>query len=103
MQFEGEKVILCHGVVDLRKGAPGLLALLEKPDVGVWYLFSNRRRSLVKCVKKDSRGHWVATRRLDRGHFEWIERAAGSSVIKAGAASSLCDGHKIKRRPKDIF
>jgi len=103
MQFEGEKVILCHGVVDLRKGASGLLALVELPETGVWYLFSNRRRSLVKCVKRDSRGSWVAVRRLERGHFEWIERASVSSIIQAVDARSICDGHRIKRCPKDIF
>lgn len=103
MQFEGEKVILCHGVVDLRKGGSGLLALLDKPKAGVWYMFSNRRRNLIKCVKTDARGTWVATRRLGRGHFYWIERAAGASSISVTDASSLCDGQRIKRRPEDIF
>jgi hypothetical protein len=31
MLFEGAKVILCHGVVDLRKGAVGLLGLIPDP------------------------------------------------------------------------
>ena len=103
MQFENEKVILCHGVVDLRKGASGLLALVEAPETGVWYMFSNRRRSLIKCVKTDSRGTWVTARRLNQGHFHWIERVAGASSIRAVEASSLCDGHRIKKRPEDIF
>ncbi len=32
MLFEGDKVILCHGVVDLRKGAIGLLSLVPEPE-----------------------------------------------------------------------
>ena len=42
MLLEGDKVILCHGVVDLRKGAAGLLGLMPHPKRGTWYLFSNR-------------------------------------------------------------
>ena len=38
MLFEGSKVILCHGVVDLRKGAAGLMSLVAEPEPGTWYL-----------------------------------------------------------------
>lgn len=103
MLFEGEKVILCHGVVDLRKGASGLLGLLVKPESGTWYMFSNRRRSLIKCVKHDGRGSWVATRRLGHGHFHWIEKVAGSTAIRVTDAALLCDGQRIKRRAEDIL
>lgn len=97
MLFEGDKVILCHGVVDLRKGPAGLLALVPRPKTGVWYMFGNRRRTLIKCVRRDERGLWAATRRLDRGHFYWIEKVAGSSAITVAQASDLCDGRCIKR------
>ena len=40
MQFEDSKVILFHGVLDLRKGAAGLLALVDDPEPHTWYLFS---------------------------------------------------------------
>ena len=47
------------GVVDLRKGAPGLSALVGKPDEDALYLFSNRRRSLLKFLSVDKVGTWV--------------------------------------------
>lgn len=105
MRFEGEAVIVCHGVVGLRlrRGAAGLLSLLDQPEQGVWYLFSNRRRSLIQCVKVDRHGIWVATRRLHRGLFYWIERAAGASSLKVNDAASMCDGERVKRRPEDTF
>jgi hypothetical protein len=56
MQFENSKVILFHGVVDLRKGGVGLMALVDNPQPGTWYLFSNRNRSLFKCVRLDRSG-----------------------------------------------
>ena len=34
-----------------------------------------------KCVRTDGVGCWMTTRRLNRGHFQWIERAAGSTAI----------------------
>ena len=97
MLFEGDKVILCHGVVDLRKGAAGLLSFVPEPERGTWYLFSNRSRGLIKCVRTDGVGCWVATRRLNRGHFQWIERAAGSTAITVSDADTICMGSRIKR------
>ncbi len=96
MLFEGEKIILCHGVVDLRKGAAGLLALLDEPERGTWYLFSNRSRSLMKCLCTDGRGAWVASRRLNHGHVQWLERAAGSSVITLKNADRIAMGEAAK-------
>lgn len=98
MLFVGSNVILCHGVFDLRKGASGLLGLLDQPEKDTWYLFSNRRRSLVKCVRMDEQGYWMASRRLKQGHFYWIERVAASTVIKASQAQSICDGAQLKRQ-----
>lgn len=103
MQFEGEKVILCHGVVDLRKGASGLLSLIPEVERGTWYMFANRSRSLIKCVRCDGTGSWLASRRLRRGHFHWIERAAGSSAITVKDADTICSGHRIKRRPESVL
>jgi len=52
MQFENRKVVLFHGVADLRKGAVGLLAFVGRLEPGVWYFFSNRSRSLSSvCVE----------------------------------------------------
>ena len=96
MDFEKSRVVLFHGVVDLRKGAPGLLGLIEKPEVGTWYLFSNRTRSLMKCVRMDGSGIWMGSRRLKQGRYEWVERSRGSSVLSASAARELCSGKKPK-------
>jgi hypothetical protein len=96
MQFENTKIILCHGVADLRKGAAGLLSLMDQPERDTWYLFSNRSRSLVKCVCRDRFGVWATSRRLNQGHFQWIERVAGSSRISAQVARELCLGRKPK-------
>ena len=96
MQFENSKVILFHGVVDLRKGGAGLMALVDDPQPGTWYLFSNRTRSLLKCVRLDRSGLWMGARRLKQGHYRWVERSRGTSVLSARAAEELCEGKKPK-------
>ena len=90
--------MICHGVVDLRKGAGGLLALVTSVRPGAWYLFSNRSRSLVKAVQMDGRGLSLVTRRIAQGAFQWLEKAAGASVISVRDASMICDGESLKQR-----
>ncbi len=97
MVFENKKVVLCHGVADLRKGAAGLLSFLEIAEEGVWYLFSNRTRSLVKAVCLDRQGTWLLTRRLKQGVFDWPERAVGASELDPASAESVCLGERQKR------
>lgn len=96
MQFEDSKVVLFHGVVDLRKGAAGLVALVDDPEPHTWYLFSNRSRTLMKCVRLDRSGVWMGTRRLKQGHYRWVERSRGTSMLDAHAAEDLCSGKKPK-------
>ena len=101
MHFDGDDIVICHGVVDLRKGAGGLHALVRDPRPGAWYLFSNRSRSLKKAVQMDRRGLWLVTRRLDQGIFRWLEKAEGASTISVRDASMICDGESLKRRFPD--
>lgn len=89
--------MLCHGVVDLRKGGSGLLSLLPAVDFGTWYLFSNRRRNLLKGVLRDHSGYWVVSRRLHRGIFCWPEGASGLTAMGEEDVATLCRGGKIKR------
>lgn len=96
MQFDKSKIVLFHGVVDLRKGAAGLLALVDTPEPRIWYLFSNRTRSLMKCVRLDRSGLWMGSRRLKQGHYHWVERSRGTSVLSTVEAEDLCAGKKPK-------
>ena len=98
MLFDGEDIVICHGVVDLRKGAGGLLALVTNARPRAWYLFSNRSRSLVKAVQMDGRGLWLVTRRIDQGVFKWLEKAEGASTISVRDASMICDGESLRQR-----
>ena len=86
---------MVHGVVDLRKGAYGLLGLIDDSDEGVYYFFSNRSRTLVKVLYMDSLGVWLMTRRLSLGHFQWLERARGMTALTPDQAKAVCSGNSI--------
>ncbi|MDA0349997.1 MAG: IS66 family insertion sequence element accessory protein TnpB [Verrucomicrobia bacterium] len=70
---KSERCYVYGGVVDLRKGAAGLSALVGKPDQDALYLFSNRGRNLLKFLSVDNQGTWVGTRRLHHHRFDWPE------------------------------
>lgn len=97
MIFSDEKVMVCHGVVDLRKGAVGLLSVVADVELGTWYLFSNRSRDLCKAVCRDRTGCWVVSRRLHRGLFAWPESASGMTRLRSEEVEALCCGDQIKR------
>lgn len=48
----------------MRKGAVGQLSLVSESEPGTWYMFSNRTRGLIKCVRTDGTGYWMAYRRI---------------------------------------
>ena len=67
--------------VDGRLGADGLSQRVQNslggsPCDGAVYLFTNRRRSRLKCVCWDGTGVWLAQRRLHRGLFVWPRSGA---------------------------
>lgn len=85
------------GVVDLRKGAPGLSALIGQVDEDVLYVFSNRRRNLVKFLSVDKWGIWVGTRRLHHKGFTWPEHPRGRQRLTAKELACLLVGGDVKK------
>ena len=76
MRLAGEvsRILAYREPVDMRNSFHGLVglvksALLEDPLSGTLYLFSNRRRTLVKGVFWDRTGFCLFAKRLERGHF----------------------------------
>ena len=76
MRLAGEvsRILAYRLPVDMRKSFDGLVALVkgvlsEDPLSGTLYLFSNRRRTLVKGVYWDRTGFCLFAKRLECGHF----------------------------------
>ena len=41
----------------------------EDPTSGHWFVFINRRRTLLKILAFDTGGYWIWSKRLERGQF----------------------------------
>lgn len=98
------RVYLAVEPVDMRKSFDGLFAaasqqLGEDPLCGALFVFSNRRRSLLKILFWDGSGLWVLAKRLEKGGFSWPRGAdarGGKLRLRAEALSMLLGGIDLK-------
>jgi len=111
LSFSGNlRVLVCVAAVDMRKSFHGLAAvaslhLAADPLDGTVYLFTNRRRNLIKLLYWDGTGLWVMAKRLEKGTYSWPRDlgTGGAAVrIEPTALAMLTDGIDLRdgmRRP----
>ena len=98
------RVCLALEPCDMRKGFDGLAALVagqlrEDPVSGKLFVFTNRRRDMVKMLYWDGSGLWTLAKRLERGRFNWprgLAEGAGKLVIRPEALEMLLSGVDLK-------
>ena len=78
------RIFLAVEPVDMRKQFNGLWSVAqghlgEDPFNGALFVFTNKRRNLVKLLYWDGSGIWVFAKRLEKGRFSW---PAGSDKRK---------------------
>jgi transposase len=87
LSFAGSlKVFLALEAVDLRAGVNTLHALVaeklkEDTRSGALFVFTNKRRRLIKVLYWDGTGLWLMSKRLEEGTFYW-PRAAQEGQAK---------------------
>jgi transposase len=101
LSFAGSlKVFIALQAVDLRAGVNTLHALVaqklkEDTRSGALFVFTNRRRRLIKVLYWDGTGLWLMSKRLEEGTFYW-PRAAQEGQAKLELApeafAMLTDG-----------
>lgn len=101
LTFSGTlKVFIALDPCDMRAGAHTLHALVmdklrEDTRSGALFVFSNKRRSLLKILYWDGTGIWLMSKRLEQGTFFWPRAAEEGQVkleLKAEAFAMLTDG-----------
>lgn len=90
---------------DMRRSFDGLCALVsnhlgENPASGRWYVFVNRRRTMVKVLGFEHGGYFVWAKRLERGLFASPQSSAGRGSLSLSRTelSALLDGIDITVR-----
>ena len=85
------KVYIARGSTDMRKAINGLSILVERrmehdPFSGHLFVFTNRRRNLIKVLYWDRNGFCLWQKRLERDRFRWPEaverRSKGSGLYR---------------------
>lgn len=89
LSFSGSlKVYLATDPCDMRKSFNGLCAAVEQklkadPTSGAAFLFTNKKRSLIKILYWDGTGLWVMAKRLEKA------LSAGPNTQKGKPKSNL--------------
>lgn len=105
LTFSGSlRVWVCLAAVDMRKSFHGLAAVVRSslggdPLDGSVFLFTNRRRDLIKILYWDGTGLWVMAKRLEKGTYSWPREPAGGARavrIEAAALAMITDGIDLR-------
>ncbi|SHK46354.1 transposase [Rubritalea squalenifaciens DSM 18772] len=109
LSFSGSlKVYLATEPCDMRKSFNGLSAVVAQklgadPVSGAAFLFTNKKKTLIKILYWDGSGLWVMAKRLEKGTFSWPKHTGGKTRIRLEPTAlamltdgiQLRDGHKL--------
>lgn len=95
------RVYLALGVTDMRKAINGLSMQVEQEMEGTLFsgdlfVFSNRRRNLVKILMWDRNGFALWMKRLEKGRFKWPHDEAEVLEIDSERLKWLLHGLDIR-------
>lgn len=101
------KIHLATEPIDLRRGYSGLYTLVElqfgaEPQSGNLWVFTNRRRNLLKIFWWDEGGMCVLSKRLHEGTFQsWPQPGQKAVLLTAAELQLLFSGLDLaKLRPR---
>jgi transposase len=94
------QVYLALGSTDMRKAINSLSILVQEhlslnPFSGSFFVFSNRRRTMVKILYWDRNGFCIWQKNLERHHFIWPESQQEVMQIEQRQLRWLLEGLDI--------
>jgi transposase len=94
------RVFLALGSTDMRKAINGLAILVEDsleldPFSGHFFVFCNRRRTMVKILYWERNGFCLWQKRLEKHRFRWPEREEEVLELGTRELSFLLQGLDI--------
>lgn len=107
--FGAAKVYIALTAADMRKAINGLSLMVEQelnldPFAGSFFVFSNRRRDIVKILYWDSNGFCLWQKRLEKDRFKWPASEREVLELNARQLNWLLCGLSIheKRAHKEL-
>jgi transposase len=99
------RIFLYRAGADMRKGADGLSGLVigemnADPLSGDVFVFSNRRRTMLKLLYWDRDGYALWMKRLERGRFRLPASVDDGGEIDRASLAMLLEGVVALRRLK---
>lgn len=99
--FDGLRVYLAMGATDMRKSINGLSALVShsfgmNPLSGHLFVFTNRKKNMVKILYWDRNGFCLWHKRLEKDRFTWPDCEKGLMAITSRELMWLIDGLDIR-------
>ena len=96
------RVMVATKLVDFRKGAEGLSALVREtmtadPFSGAVYVFRAKRADRIKLIFWDGMGLWLFAKRPEDGIFRWPKIEDGVMRLSAAQLSALLEGLDWRR------
>ena len=91
------QIWLAAGVTDMRKGMPGLAALVvaslnKDPLCGDVFVFRGRKGDQIKVLWYSGDGTNLYIKRLERGRFVWPAAKDGKVSLTAAQLAMLLEG-----------
>lgn len=99
-----DNVYLAIGSTDLRKAIDGLSVLVQQyfkldPFSNCLFVFCNKNRDKIKCLRWDNNGFWIYYKRLEKGTFHWPESLENNLTVAVNERQFrwLLDGLSIEQ------
>ena len=92
-----------HPPTDMRRSFDELSALARNelgtdPASGNWFVFVNRRRTMMKVLAFDGDGYWIWSKRLEAGQFATRGETGTGKVALSRTAFRKRSGKWLARR-----
>ena len=93
---------LCTQPTDMRKSYNGLIALVKHqlgadPQSGAWFIFINKRQTMLKALYFSSGGYCLWCKRLEVGQFNYVTRGHIKQALIMTEFMALLDGVELKK------
>jgi transposase len=99
------RILLCTKPTDMRKSFCGLSALAknqldENPLEGQYFVFINRRKTMMKVLYFEPSGYCLWSKRLEQGQFPVRSSESGRRLLSWSDLQLILDGIEVQKSRK---